>query len=95
LGAILQYLGRKTGRFYPRDERGRVEVDQLLFWQTAGTGHQPVPRPQAVARARAGACRRRSRDTYSDRRGVEVDMRDPTVRKILFDQRSPTPLVVK
>jgi len=31
----------------------------------------------------------------SNRRGVEVDMRDPTVRKILFDQRSPTPLVVK
>ena len=26
-GAILQYLGRKTGKFYPRDERGRVEVD--------------------------------------------------------------------
>ena len=32
-GAILQYLGRKTGRFYPKDERGRVEVDQWLFWQ--------------------------------------------------------------
>ena len=26
-GAILQYLGRKTGKFYPKDERGRVEVD--------------------------------------------------------------------
>ena len=26
-GAILQYLGRKTGKFYPQDERGRVEVD--------------------------------------------------------------------
>src|SRR5581483_2655022 len=25
-GAILQYLGRKTGKFYPADERGRVEV---------------------------------------------------------------------
>ena len=25
-GAILRYLGRKTGKFYPRDERGRVEV---------------------------------------------------------------------
>src|SRR5262245_49238102 len=32
-GAILQYLGRKTGRFYPGDERRRVEVDQWLFWQ--------------------------------------------------------------
>ena len=37
-GAILQYLGRKTGKFYPRDERARVEVDQWLFWQMGGVG---------------------------------------------------------
>jgi len=37
-GAILQYLGRKTGKFYPADERGRVEVDQWLFWQIGGLG---------------------------------------------------------
>ena len=37
-GAILQYLGRKTGKFYPKDERGRVEVDQWLFWQVGGLG---------------------------------------------------------
>jgi GST-like protein len=37
-GAILQYLGRKTGRFYPQDERQRVEVDQWLFWQMGGFG---------------------------------------------------------
>lgn len=37
-GAILQYLGRKTGLFYPTDERGRVEVDEWLFWQMAGLG---------------------------------------------------------
>ena len=37
-GAILQYLGRKTGKFYPRDERARVEVDQWLFWQMANLG---------------------------------------------------------
>lgn len=37
-GAILQYLGRKTGKFYPQDERARVEVDQWLFWQMANLG---------------------------------------------------------
>jgi GST-like protein len=37
-GAILQYLGRKTGRFYPADERKRVEIEQWLFWQVGGLG---------------------------------------------------------
>ena len=37
-GSILQYLGRKTGKFYPRDERSRVDVDQWLFWQMANLG---------------------------------------------------------
>lgn len=37
-GAILQYLGRKTGQFYPSDERERVDVDQWLMWQMGGLG---------------------------------------------------------
>jgi glutathione S-transferase len=37
-GAILQYLGRKTGKLYPADDRKRVEVDEWLFWQMAGVG---------------------------------------------------------
>lgn len=37
-GAILQYFGRKFGRFYPADERQRTEVDQWLFWQMGGLG---------------------------------------------------------
>ena len=37
-GAILQYLGRKTGKFYPANERSRVEVEQWLFWQMANLG---------------------------------------------------------
>jgi GST-like protein len=60
-GAILQYLGRKTGKFYPRDERARAEVDQWLFWQMANLGpkagecshfrrYAPEPIPYAVDR---------------------------------------------
>jgi GST-like protein len=37
-GAILQYLGRKTGKFYPARERARVEVEQWLYWQMANLG---------------------------------------------------------
>ncbi|WP_449306339.1 glutathione S-transferase N-terminal domain-containing protein [Pseudochelatococcus sp. B33] len=37
-GAILQYLGRKTGKLYPGDERRRMEVEQWLFWQVGGLG---------------------------------------------------------
>ena len=60
-GAILQYLGRKTGKFYPRDERARVAVDEWLFWQMGGLGpmagqathfrrYAPEPVPYALAR---------------------------------------------
>lgn len=37
-GAILQYLGAKSGRFYPTGVRARAEVDQWLFWQVGGLG---------------------------------------------------------
>lgn len=35
-GAILLYLAEKTGRFLPRDARGRATMMQWLFWQAAG-----------------------------------------------------------
>jgi GSH-dependent disulfide-bond oxidoreductase len=37
-GAILQYLGRKSGRFYPQEERARAPVDAWVFWQAATYG---------------------------------------------------------
>lgn len=37
-GAILQYLGNKSGQFYPNEIRARAEVDQWLFWQVGGLG---------------------------------------------------------
>lgn len=37
-GAILQYLARKTGKFYGNSERERTEIDQWLFWQVGGVG---------------------------------------------------------
>ncbi|MCQ8781116.1 glutathione S-transferase N-terminal domain-containing protein [Mangrovibrevibacter kandeliae] len=37
-GAILQYLGRKFGKFYPTEERARVACEEWLFWQVGGLG---------------------------------------------------------
>ncbi len=37
-GAILQYLGRKTGKFYPAAPRARAEIEEWLFWQVGGVG---------------------------------------------------------
>jgi GST-like protein len=40
-GAILIYLGQKTGKFWPADLRGQVPVLEWLMWQMAGFGPMP------------------------------------------------------
>lgn len=37
-GAILEYLADKTGRFLPKDPRGRYRVLQWVHWQMANLG---------------------------------------------------------
>src|SRR5271154_6642543 len=37
-GAILLYLGEKTGLFLPTDMRGRKTTTEWLFWQMGGLG---------------------------------------------------------
>jgi GST-like protein len=40
-GAILIYLGEKTGKFWPTDKRTRVAVLEWLMWQMGGFGPMP------------------------------------------------------
>jgi len=40
-GAILIYLGEKTGKFWPADRREQVPVLEWLMWQMGGFG--PIP----------------------------------------------------
>src|SRR6202023_4081806 len=40
-GAILIYLGVKTGKFYPSDLRTQVPVLEWLMWQMGGFGPMP------------------------------------------------------
>ena len=60
-GAILCYLADKTGRFLPREARGRKTVLEWLAWQVAGLGpmagqnhhfnrYAPEPIPYAIER---------------------------------------------
>jgi GST-like protein len=37
-GAILCYLGEKTGKFFPQETKKKYDVMQWLFWQMAGVG---------------------------------------------------------
>jgi GST-like protein len=65
-GAILQYLGEKSGRFLPADTRGRYDVLQWVHWQIGGLGpmlgqhghfklYAPEKVPYALERYRAEA----------------------------------------
>lgn len=60
-GAILLYLGEKTGQFLPRDMRGKTRVTEWVMWQMGGLGpmagqahhfrqYAPSPLPYAIDR---------------------------------------------
>lgn len=59
-GAILKYLGEKSGKFYPADAAARASVDQWLFYGSATFttlaqqfGHWVVRNPEKVAQPQA------------------------------------------
>tara|TARA_B100001173_G_scaffold39674_1_gene30812 strand:+ start:111 stop:842 length:732 start_codon:yes stop_codon:yes gene_type:complete len=37
-GAILMYLGEKSGKFFPQTDKERIKVLEWLFWQIGGLG---------------------------------------------------------
>jgi len=37
-GAILMYLGEKSGKFFPQSDKQRIKVLEWLFWQIGGLG---------------------------------------------------------
>jgi GST-like protein len=63
-GAILQYLGRKTGRFYPADERKRVQVEEWLYWQMGGLGPMTGQANHFINYAKEGS--EYARERYTD-----------------------------
>ena len=80
-GAILQYLGRKTGKFYPAGERARVVVDEWLFWQMANLG----PKAGELSHFRRYAPEKIS---YAlDRFGTEIDRLAGVMNRRLKDRR--------
>ena len=82
-GAILHYLGARTGRFLPADLRGRVEALEWLFWQAANQGPSGGQvshfRNYAPEGEREGYARRRYVDEFTRNLGVlerRLDGRD-------------------
>ena len=67
-GAILCYLGEKTGQFFPQEMRAKYTVLEWLFWQMAGVGpmfgqfghftrYAPEKIPYAIERYQSEALR--------------------------------------
>ena len=54
-GAILVYLAEKTGKFMPKDVRGKTAVQEWLYWQVGGLGPMSGQRGHFKQHAPAGS----------------------------------------
>ena len=91
-GAILQYLGRKTGKFYPASERARVagrRVAVLADGQSRAQGRRGEPLPPLCAAEKHALRDRalRQRDEPALRRDEHAAEGSRVPRRPLFDRR--------
>ena len=90
-GAMLVYLGEKTGQFLPKEPRERADVMQWLFWQMGGLGPMSGPEQSLQPlRGRQASVRDRALQQGGQpalRRDEQAAGRPAVPRRRLFDRR--------